>query len=208
MKNLYIIGCGELARELYCHFLCSNLIEQFEFQGFIAQESGSISINNIDLPILLEQNIESLKENSEFIFGIGNPKIIDKIYSKNQNLIYTNLIHTQSTFHPESCKIGQGNSITAGVRGTTNIDFGKNNYFNLNVTIGHDCKFGKNNVINPGVNISGNTKIGDNCLIGTGATILQGIAICSNVILGANSLLTKDAKEPGVYVGTPAKLKG
>lgn len=49
------------------------------------------------------------------------------------------------------------------------------------------------------------TKIGNNVSIGSNATILP-VTVCSNVVIGAGSVVTKDIKAPGVYVGNPAKL--
>lgn len=51
--------------------------------------------------------------------------------------------------------------------------------------------------------------IGKNCYIGAGTKIASGVEICDNVVIGANSFVTKDIVESGIYVGTPAKfLKG
>ena len=49
------------------------------------------------------------------------------------------------------------------------------------------------------------TKIGDNVSIGSNATILP-VTVCNNVVIGAGSVVTKNIKAPGVYVGNPAKL--
>ena len=49
------------------------------------------------------------------------------------------------------------------------------------------------------------TKIGDNVSIGSNATILP-VTICDNVVIGAGSVVTKDIKAPGVYVGNPARF--
>lgn len=49
------------------------------------------------------------------------------------------------------------------------------------------------------------TKIGDNVSIGSNATILP-VTVCNNVVIGAGSVVTKDIKDPGVYVGNPARL--
>ncbi len=49
------------------------------------------------------------------------------------------------------------------------------------------------------------TKIGNNVSIGSNATILP-VTICDNVVIGAGSVVTKDIKAPGVYVGNPAKF--
>lgn len=48
------------------------------------------------------------------------------------------------------------------------------------------------------------TSIGNNVSIGSNTTILP-ISICDNVVIGAGSVVTKDIKESGIYVGNPAK---
>ena len=53
-----------------------------------------------------------------------------------------------------------------------------------------------------------NTLIGNNVSIGSNSTILP-VNICDNVVIGAGSVVTKDIKEPGIYLGNPAKkLRG
>lgn len=49
------------------------------------------------------------------------------------------------------------------------------------------------------------TRIGNHVSIGTNATILP-VEICDNVVVGAGSVVTKDIKTPGIYIGNPAKL--
>lgn len=49
------------------------------------------------------------------------------------------------------------------------------------------------------------TRIGDNVSIGSNVTILP-VTVCNNVVIGAGSVVTKDIKAPGVYVGNPARL--
>lgn len=48
------------------------------------------------------------------------------------------------------------------------------------------------------------TEISDHVYIGSNATILP-VKICSNVVIGAGSVVTKDIKEPGTYLGNPAR---
>jgi len=49
-----------------------------------------------------------------------------------------------------------------------------------------------------------NTIIGNNVSIGSNAAILP-VNICDNVVIGAGSVVTKDIKESGIYLGNPAK---
>ena len=48
------------------------------------------------------------------------------------------------------------------------------------------------------------TSVGNRVSIGSNATVLP-VHICSDVIIGAGSVVTSDIREPGVYVGNPAR---
>ena len=47
--------------------------------------------------------------------------------------------------------------------------------------------------------------IEDNVWIGAKATILAGVTIKSGCVIGANSVVTHDTEENGIYVGAPAR---
>ena len=64
--------------------------------------------------------------------------------------------------------------------------------------------FAKGGPANGDKNLWKSTKIGSNVSIGSNATILP-VSICDNVVVGAGSVVTKDIKEPGIYIGNPAK---
>jgi acetyltransferase-like isoleucine patch superfamily enzyme len=101
------------------------------------------------------------------------------------------------------------------------------------VTIGNNCKIqshsficelvtiGDNTIVAHGVmfindlfatgkpangnkNLWKSTAIGNNVSIGSNSTILP-INICDDVVIGAGSVVTKDIKVSGIYLGNPAK---
>ncbi|WP_236895957.1 acyltransferase [Clostridium beijerinckii] len=108
------------------------------------------------------------------------------------------------------------------------IYIGENTFFNTNnkvvslekISIGSDCLFGPNIGIfdhdhrydisdKPIISQGYNTKeinIGNNIWIGCNATITRGVNICDKVIVAANSVVTKNIVNKGVYGGVPAKL--
>jgi len=49
------------------------------------------------------------------------------------------------------------------------------------------------------------TQIGRHVSIGTNATILP-VTICDHVVIGAGTVVSRDIREPGIYVGNPARL--
>ena len=83
------------------------------------------------------------------------------------------------------------------------------------VTIGEDCFIGHGvTFINDACRLGKvsfdaedweSTSVGNDAIIGSNATILP-VTIASGVIVGAGTVVTKDLLEPGVYVGSPARL--
>jgi acetyltransferase-like isoleucine patch superfamily enzyme len=83
------------------------------------------------------------------------------------------------------------------------------------VTIGNNCFVGHgvmfiNDLFQEGIPAGGDqskwksTHIGNHVSIGSNATILP-VHICDGVVIGAGSVVTKDIKDKGIYVGNPAK---
>jgi UDP-2-acetamido-3-amino-2,3-dideoxy-glucuronate N-acetyltransferase len=52
------------------------------------------------------------------------------------------------------------------------------------------------------------TRIGFGSIVGSSSMLLAGVNIASNVIIGGGSVVVKDVKEPGIYVGNPVKRLG
>lgn len=153
---------------------------------------------------------ESINQQTDVVIGVGTPAIRARIATQLQRfalLNFPNLIHPAAQLDADGVILGVGNIVTFGAAFTCDIHVGDHNVFNLNCTIGHDCRIGSFNVFNPGSNISGGVHIGDACLLGTGSKVLENTKIVSSTTLGANGLLTRDALQPGIYVGSPAKLR-
>ena len=84
------------------------------------------------------------------------------------------------------------------------VDIGKDCFIGHGVMFINDT-FAKGGPARGDKSLWKQTKIGDNVSIGSNVTILP-VTVCSNVVIGAGSVVTKDIKTPGVYVGNPAKL--
>lgn len=209
MKDIVIIGSGGFANEVA--FLIEEINkakQEWNILGFINDKSNE---SNGKYPVY--QNDEWLFTTQKEIYvvlGIGNPVLLEKLFlkfSQNKNLVFPNLIHPNVTGDWEYIKLGKANIICASNNLTTYISIGDGNIINLDCTIGHDTHIGNFNVLNPSVNISGGVVLGDKNLIGTNATVLQNLEVGNNITLGASALLTKNIKEEGVYVGSPAKKR-
>jgi len=95
-------------------------------------------------------------------------------------------------------------TLQRAVFGSTTIKRGVK--IDSHVNIGHNSLIGQDSVIALGAIVGGSVKIGRNCMIGLGAVIRNGVIICDDVIVGMGSNVVSDIIEPGIYMGSPAKI--
>lgn len=119
------------------------------------------------------------------------------------------------------CAIGDGSFVGPFVEIQKGATIGKRTRIQSHaficelVTIGDDCFISHGAMfINDTFNTGGpaskpelwrRTKIGNVVSVGTSATVLP-VTICDRVVIGAGAVVTKDIREPGFYVGNPARL--
>ena len=208
MNQIVIFGAGGFGREI--QWLIERINEvspQWEIKGYI--DDGVSSGTVIDGYSVLGGSEYLLTYESELAVAcaVGNArtrkKIIDNI-SRNKKLTFPNLIDP-SVHMSKRIEFGRGNLICAANILTVDIQIGDFNIINLDCTVGHDVEMASYITIYPSVNISGCVSIGELCEIGTGTQIIQEKEITDEVIIGAGSVIMKDVKESGTYVGVPAR---
>ena len=106
------------------------------------------------------------------------------------------------------------------------VHFGKNIYFNFNLTlvddthiyVGDYTMFGPNVTVataghpilprlrREGYQYNAPVHIGENCWIGAGACIMPGVTIGDNTVIGAGSVVTRDIPANVVAVGNPCRV--
>ena len=141
--------------------------------------------------------------NSEFVIGIGNADIRERI--SKLNLKWHTPIHPTAVIS-DSAIIGEGTVVMANAVISTRAIIGKHCIINTGSIVEHDNKIEDYSHISVGANLGGTVFIGKKCWIGIGSTIKNNCSICSNVIIGAGAVVVKSIFNEGVYFGVPAKL--
>lgn len=77
---------------------------------------------------------------------------------------------------------------------------------NSGAVVDHETRVGAFSHIAVNATVAGRCRIGANVFVGAGATLIDGIRIVDGVTVGAGATVTGDIVEPGVYVGSPARL--
>lgn len=211
MKDIVIIGAGGHAKVIADIILKRKelLNEKLNIVGFLDDGYKNLNYNKIfDIPILGDTSLiaELEKERRyEYIIGIGNNKIREKISSKFLDLNYYTAIHPKAVIGREVI-IGEGTAIMAGVVVNSGTEIGKYCILNTGSIVEHDNTLGDYCHISPNSTLCGTVTIGKNSWIGAGSTVIQNRSIGENTMVGAGSVIIRDIPNNCTVVGNPGKI--
>ena len=203
MKDLIIIGGGGFAKEVI--WLANDCNRKV--RGVL---DDSVETHNTQLQgvkVLGDVSSWVNYKDCDFIIAIGSPRTRLKVLGRMLTFgkpDFATLIHP-SVRLSNTVRIGKGSIICAGSILTADINLGKHNILNLNVTVGHECEFADYVTLAPMVAVSGNVKLESLVEVGTGAVIRQGLTLNYGSMLGMGAILTKNIPERMIYAGNPAK---
>jgi UDP-perosamine 4-acetyltransferase len=105
----------------------------------------------------------------------------------------------------EGVSVGEGTVVMDGAVINSGVTIGRGAIVNTNSSVEHDVILADWVHVAPGATISGGVTVGRFSMIGAGATVIEGIGIAAGCMVGAGATVVHDLKEPGVYVGSPAR---
>lgn len=136
------------------------------------------------------------KSGTEFITGIGNPRVREKM--TNKMIQYGGkpgkVVSKRATVFPIT-DIPEGVIIQPGAALSHGIELNTGVAIHINATIGHKTKFGKYVNIGPNVSVIGPVEINDYAYIGAHATIMPGIKIGKQALIPAGSYVNRNVAD-------------
>lgn len=108
-------------------------------------------------------------------------------------------------FVDPTARIGEGAVVLTGTIIDQDVEIGLNCFFSLGCSVSHESVIGANVYCAPRATVCGRCRIGRNCFLGAGCVVRDGVEIADDVTIGAGAVVVKDIREPGVYVGSPAR---
>ncbi len=206
-KKIVIIGAGGHAKVI-ADIILQNIKHgaDLELKGFLDDSYVEDECKAyFGKPVIGKlEKISELKDEAEFVIGIGSNDIRKKISEKYPDLSYFTSIHPTAIIG-EMVEIKQGTVIMAGVIVNPYTNIGEHCIINSGAVVEHDCSIGNHVHISPNAGLAGGVEVGDCSWVGMGSSFIQGVKIGGNVITGAGSVVIKDLAKPGIYVGVPAK---
>ncbi len=203
MKRIGIIGAGGFAREVL--WLLGDLGLAPRVGAFFESDAVWLERDVAGLPVLPLSRLDPSRW--EAVIAIGNPQARRAIRSAlPRETSFPTFIHP-SVLRSSSVEIGAGTVICAGSILTCNIHIDEQVHLNLATTVGHDTRLHPFVTTAPAVNISGGCDIGQLCYIGTNACLREGLTIAPETVIGMGAVVVSHLREPGVYMGSPAKRR-
>ena len=194
MKNIFIFGSGDLAKEIF--FLIEKINKKkktWNFHGFISKKKHEniygYKVQNLKL---IKKNYKDLS-NFYAICGVMDPIVKENILNNEISKLFklTRLIDP-SVFIPDDTKIGNGSIILSNVSISYGVNINTNVVISAGTVLGHGVKIGRNSLIAPGCMLNGNTKVGSNCIINSGVSTLPKVEIGNNCIIGLGTMVFRN----------------
>jgi UDP-N-acetylbacillosamine N-acetyltransferase len=192
--GIHIYGTGGHALSVF------DVLQSIKFKGEIIFLDKNRAQNDFFLGRKIYQEIQH--EQFPIHIAIGNNQVRKEIYYKLSNF-YS--VISDKSYISEIAELGKNIFIGNFVHIGPKVNIGDNCIINTAVVLEHEVTIGRHCHIAISANIAGKTRLGDEVFVGAHATIINNITICSNVTIGAGATVVEDIKEPGVYIGVPAK---
>jgi sugar O-acyltransferase (sialic acid O-acetyltransferase NeuD family) len=199
---MLIVGTGGLAKEVLGMIIKYKLSENVIFYDENKATHGLL----YDRYKVLHEEKEVKQYFStyspEFIVGIGNPRIREKLTLKMRELggMSTNIISNEAALFQFN-DYSTATIIEPFVGISHGLTLGEGCAIHIHSSIGHAAKIGKYVNIGPGATIIGPIEIGDYTYIGAKSLLLPNIKIGKQVVIAAGITVNKDLPDCETFLG-------
>jgi sugar O-acyltransferase (sialic acid O-acetyltransferase NeuD family) len=206
LNNLYIVGAGDLGREIESWFdLYSGDKKKYKIIGYLDDNPDALIGFPSDYKIIAGISDFKFDKNDWIIMAIANPATKEKLYKKLVGRVNFYSFISQNAIIGKHVSIEEGSVILPNSIISTNVRIGKCTIVNIGTQIGHDVTIGDFCSLMANVDLGGNVHLGKMVYIGTNATIIPQITIENNVKIGAGSIVINSIKETQTVFGNPAR---
>ena len=142
----------------------------------------------------------------EFMTGIGEPVIREKLYNKvkEKDYCFAILVHPSASV-AESAVLEEGTMVAHNAFVSIKAHLFTNTLVQPMACVHHECSVGRNSVVSTSAVMGGNSSLGYNSFIGLGASVKQGISVGNGSVVGMGAVVIKNVSDRVMVVGNPAR---
>lgn len=208
MQDVYIIGAGGYAREIYELLIkpINQLKPTFHVLGFLDDNPHAMDGKVCDIGIVGGVHDFEVKPEHRFIMGIASPQIKEKLANVMlaKGAVFVNVIHPWVQIVPGAT---YGKGFIAYPGATVGPDVHVGDFVTLLYTgLGHDVEVGDYSTISSYCGINGYVKLGKRVFVGGHAVILPGIKVGDDAYVGMGSVVVSKVKAGTKVFGNPARI--
>ena len=142
----------------------------------------------------------------EFMTGLGEPVIREKLYNKvkEKDYCFAILVHPSASV-AESAVLEEGTMVAHNAFVSIKVHLFTNTLVQPMACVHHECSVGRNSVVSTSAVMGGNSSLGYNSFIGLGASVKQGISVGNGSVVGMGAIVIKNVSDRVMVVGNPAR---
>lgn len=196
MKNIVIIGAGDLGKEVVWLIEDINKVSPtYVILGFLDDDPSKIGGEFYGYKVLGTDDIlENLAKASNVaaIIAIQKGEVRKRIVEAHYGFKdWATIIHPTAVIATTS-HLGVGSIVFPHVTISVDTRLGNHNLYYINSTICNDCKVGDYVSVMSGASVSEHSEIGDECFLGAGCTVYPHKILGSRVSVGVEATVSKD----------------
>lgn len=197
---MVLIGAGGHAKSVLANMLSDGLPAPRIYDDSF----GDIAFEQTILGVPLSGTVVDVPASESVLVAFGSNEQRRELSLQFSGRIALPFVSTSAHVSLRS-EIGHGSVILHGSYLGPESVVGTGTIVNTRAVIDHESTVGDYCHVSVGTIIAGRVSIGSHCFIGAGATIIDRLKICSDVTIGAGATVIDSIREPGTYVGTPAR---
>ena len=215
MTNLYIVGAGSCAVELYYWFKTSpKAMHDYTFCGFI---DDFCNLKDIEQRLSLDKKDDSpwcikvkdyiYKDGDKLLIAFGNPSLKEQYYETLNvpDSAYTTFVHDTALVY-DNVKLGPGTMVGPFCTIEPNVVIKDHVLVNAYSFVAHDSYVGNFSSLSPRSTLLGQSRVHKKAFIGACSCINVKREIEADAFVGMNSSVIHTVKEGSVVYGVPARL--
>lgn len=174
-------------------------------EGFL-DDAENLPERILGIPVLGKVRDFPKYADCSFVIAIGSAKIREKIADMlGGKASWYTAVHPAAVISSLGVEIGEGTVIMANAVINSGAHIGRHCIVNTAAIVEHDNVLEDYVHISPNAALAGTVTVGKRTHIGVGACVRNNLSICADCVVGAGGVVVKDIKEPGTYMGVPAK---
>ncbi len=201
-KRLMIIGAGGHGKVI------ADIASVIGYEKIEFLDDDTSRKECMNYPIIGTSNEFLKHRDADYFVAVGNASVRKNLQEKleNSGISVVTLIHP-STVIASNTEIGNGSVVMAGSVINPDTRIGKGCIINTCASVDHDNRIGDYVHVSVGSHLCGTVTVENGTWIGAGTIVSNNIQICEDCMIGAGAVVIKDIKEPGTYIGVPARRK-